>query len=323
MAWIGLCMGIVFATVLGGSLNLVLGAPIAMPTYGFWQSIINFLALLGLGYALLRHRVFDFGFAVNRALVFGIASAILLLAFFSLEKLAEYFLHVEGREQNALLDGAIALGVFLFFHRVRHGVEHYLERLLFSQWHNNEKALRHFVKQAAHITQSDALLTALTAEVDRFTSGAGNATYRRNADGHFERAAGTLEGAPEILDANDPLVVALRADHQPTRCEDTRSSLPAEIALPMSHRAELDGFILVGGKLNKENYRPDEIELLNFAANQVGLDLHALEAEEFKREVAEHERKASELAREAAVLRSNNEDMRALVERALAAQSKA
>lgn len=306
--WILATVGAMVGVFLLGNLNAWTGKPIPVEEFELISNATLIIAELGLVYAVFRHRVFDFGFAINRALVYGAASAILLLAFFLLEKLAEHYLHVEGRGPNALIDGGIALGVFLFFHRVRHWVEHHLERLFFSTWHNNEQALRRFVKQAAHITSSDSLTAALTVEFDRFTGGAGAATYRRTADGHFQRAAGTLDGAPEIVDANEPIVVALRSDGHPVRREDTASHLPAVIALPMSHRAVLDGFILVGPKRSKEIYRPDEIELLGFAAHQVGLDYHALEAAAFESE--------------AAVLRASNQEMRSLLELALVGQGR-
>lgn len=306
--WILATLGAMVGVFLLGNLNAWTGKPIPVEEFELLSNVTLIVAEIGFVYAIFRHQVFDFGFAINRALVYGIASAILLLAFFLLEKLAEHYLHVEGRGQNALLDGGIALGVFLFFHRVRHWVEHHLERLFFSKWHNNEKALRHFVKQAAHITRGDALMAALTVELDRFTGATGNATYRRTADGHFQRVAGTLDGVPEIVDANEAMVVALRTDRHPVRCDETLSKLPAVIALPMSHRAELDGFVLVGNKRSREIYRPDEIELLGFAATQVGLDVYALEAAAFESE--------------AALLRASNQEMRRLVELALAGQNK-
>ena len=51
------------------------------------------------------------------------------------------------------------------------------------------------------------------------------------------------------------------------------------------HAGTLNGFVLLGRKPNGESYRPDEVELLEFAAHQVGLDLHALEVEELRREL--------------------------------------
>ena len=47
----------------------------------------------------------------------------------------------------------------------------------------------------------------------------------------------------------------------------------------------MNGFVLLGRKANAESYRPDEVELLGFAVHHVGLDLHALEVGELRREL--------------------------------------
>ena len=54
------------------------------------------------------------------------------------------------------------------------------------------------------------------------------------------------------------------------------SALPAALALPMMHQAALAGFVLPGPKPTGEDYRPDEIEVLGWATQQVGLDLQAI-----------------------------------------------
>lgn len=50
----------------------------------------------------------------------------------------------------------------------------------------------------------------------------------------------------------------------------------------MSHRGQLDGFVLLGTKAGKAAYRPDEVAQLEYASHQMGLDLHALHALELK-----------------------------------------
>ncbi len=301
--WMLGTVGVIVGTGVAFNVNFWLGTPIPQHWLLLAMNVATMLGIAGLVYAVFRHRVMDFGFALNRALVYGIASAILLLTFFGLEKLAEHYVHVEGREQNAMIDGGIALGVFLFFHRVRHWVEHHLERIFFSGWHRSEAKLRQFIAQAEHITTVDALAAAFTAEIGRFTGGAGNATYRRGAEGQYDRIDGTLRAAPSRIDADEPVVVALRADRKPARINDTRSTLPALLALPMMRRSTLDGFVLLESKSHGEPYRPDEIELLEFAVNQAGRDLHSLEA-------AEREQQAT-------MLRAANEELRSIVEIAI------
>ena len=54
------------------------------------------------------------------------------------------------------------------------------------------------------------------------------------------------------------------------------SPIEAALALPMMHQAALAGFVLLGPKPTGEDYRPDEIEVLSWATQQVGLDLQAI-----------------------------------------------
>ncbi len=89
-------------------------------------------------YAIFRHKVFDLGFAINRTLVYGVVSAILLVAFGVLEWAFEHFLPFESHEASVFVDAGIALAVFLVFHRVRDFVEHHIEKLFFREWHRKE-----------------------------------------------------------------------------------------------------------------------------------------------------------------------------------------
>lgn len=56
------------------------------------------------------------------------------------------------------------------------------------------------------------------------------------------------------------------------------------LALPMFHRADLIGLVLIGAKPNTDTYRPDEEEVLAFAVHRIGLDLDALRIEALERE---------------------------------------
>jgi hypothetical protein len=265
---------------------------------------------LGLMYATLRHRLLDLSFAINRGLVYGAISVILLAAFFGLEKLSESVLRPEGREQNALLAGGIAFGIFLLFHKVRDWVERNVDRMFFSTWHHKENSLREYVRSASHITRIEALLDSCVAAVDRFTDHAGCALYRRDPDGNYQRLSGSAAGAAPNLDGNGPIVLAMRVARGPVACADIDVTWRADWALPIVYRGEIDGFMLLNRKLSQEAYRPDEIDVLGFAIQQIGLDLTALEREQYKQQ-------ASSLAAQASSARSSAEEMKALLQIAL------
>lgn len=251
--------------------NIVLTAVIAYPLFT---------------YAILRNKVFDLGFAVNRTLVYGVVSAVLLAAFGLIEWLVEHFVPIQGREKNALVDAAIALGVFLVFHRVRDVVEHGVEGLFFRSWQKAEAALRRFVREAAFVRSPETLGRAFASALSRFADDAPAAVYLVDQDGRPRLTAGVLASMPETLDPDDPALVALRAEPKPLDPAGAGSALPAALIAPMVNRNEVFGMVLLGPKPSGLAYRPDETELIGWATRQVGLDLHALKVEQLEADKA-------------------------------------
>jgi hypothetical protein len=248
-------------------------------------------------YAILRHRVLDLGFAVNRTLVYSAVSAIMLGAFGLIEWAFDHFVKIQGREQNALIDAAIALGVYLAFHRVTGFVEHGVEALFFRRWQEKAQELRRYVADAAFVTRRTSLLAGFADALSRFADGAAAAVYLMADSGGYARAAGDSALAPKTLDDDDPALVRLRAERKPVEPDATGSPLKAVLACPMLHRGELIGVVLLAARAQGAGYRPDEAELLGWATLQVGLDLHALEVERLQAAVTrlEHQLEGARL----------------------------
>jgi hypothetical protein len=240
-----------------------------------WLTYLNAL-MLGvvapgtLAYAVLRHKLFDLGFAVNRTLVYGTVSAVLLVGIGLTEYAVKSLLPKVWTQGSVFISAGLALGVFLIFHRIHHSVEHFIERLFFHKWQVNEAALKRFVAAAAHVEKPEALAGNFVAELVRFTGGASAALYTRTAEGHYASAEG------ETIDADDPALAAMRAEHGAVVPVELGSSIESALALPMMHQAALAGVVLLGPKPTGEDYRPDEVEVLGWATQQVGLDLQAI-----------------------------------------------
>ena len=262
--------------------NLLYGG-FGSANYRAWYITAEWLSAAGhllFAYAVLRDKVIDLGFVVNRAVVYGVISAILLVAFGITEWAIEHFIPIESREKSAVIDAAIALGIYLVFHRVRDTVEHFIEKLFFHKWHANEEALRRFVREADFVNAPDPLLTSFAAELTRFTLGAACTLYLRSGDSFVAR------GGSGAIDDNDAAVVAMRARHTAVDPASLPTSLAAALALPMSHRGVLFGFAALAPRPDGASYRPDEIEVLNWATHQIGLDYHALKVEALETEAA-------------------------------------
>jgi hypothetical protein len=241
------------------------------------QLASNLLWFIVLIYALLVHRIFNFGFAINRAIFYSMTSVLMLVSFGVVERLFDHFLHFEGRTASVLVDGGIALAVYLAFNRFHHLVDHWMERIFFAAWHKNESRLRLFVTRAAHIKSPQALLREFGLELKRFSSGAECRIFLP-ANGHYAIAPAPGQ-ADAVLDIDDMVCIRLRAEPAPFEYGDARHPSATALALPMSHRGILHAIVIMGPKPSGENYRPDEKSVLGFAAHQVGLDLHALSVE--------------------------------------------
>lgn len=261
----------------------------AGPTSGILMVAAAFLgAILApalFAYAILRHKVMDVGFAINRTLVYGVVSLILLVGFGLLEWAVEHFVPIEGREKNAFIDAGLALAVFLTFHRVRDWTEHVVEALFFRRWQHQEAELKRFLREAPFITRPDALARAAVEALERFGGGTPVALYLRDEEGDLRRMEGDLAG-PGRIDANHPALVKLRAEPRPLEL-DAASGLGAGLAAPMLNRREVTGAVLIAAKPEGGVWRPDELALVGQAAVQIGNDLHVLEVERLDRLAAE------------------------------------
>lgn len=254
-------------------------------------------------YAVLRHRVIDVGFAVNRTLVYGVLSAILLTGFGLMEWTIEHFVPIEGREQNALLDALVAVMVFLTFHRIRDFVEHVIEGLFFRRWQDAEAALRRHVREAAFATRPETLIRGFTAALTAYSEGAASAVYLLTETGGYQLSGGSLDAIGEELDPDDPTLIAMRAEPRVFAADERSSTLKAALAAPMVNRNEITGIVLLGPKPSGHAFRPDEVNLIDWATRQIGLDLHALIMERLRAA-------AEEMRREISQLEARNKDLR-------------
>jgi hypothetical protein len=268
---VNFCMFVVF-----GATGLTAAAAVSA---GLVSDALVAAAMLILAYAILRHRVIDVGFAVNRALVFAAFTGLLLVSFGIVEWLVDHLVRFGNRERSVLLDGTIAVALYLVFHRARHWIERLVERVFFSSWHLKQAALQRFVDMAPNFSQPEALVDALLAAADAYVGSCGSGLYWRDEAGRFIRNHSTLESLPRELDADVGVIVEMKTFRAPVHLTDDLRLAPAVLALPMTRRSELIGFLVVGKKIDRQVYRVDEIANLARTAQQVGSELYALRLE--------------------------------------------
>jgi hypothetical protein len=253
---------------------------------GYIAVLGSLTALVGLTYAILRHRVLDMGLALNRSLVFAVIGAVLLGSFHFLNVLAGRLLHFDDPAKAGLLSALLAGFIGLAYPKVRPRAEWLVDRLFFGPWVAREADLARFAADARGYTDATALATALVAAVDRFTTGAGAALYVRRLDGRYALEQGATMAAPPVLDADELLAVALRAGRSVAVRDEVHSTLPGELAIVLSRQRELDAFVLIGRQRDGRAFRSDEVVALRDALQTAGGEWQSLRWEAVQRGVA-------------------------------------
>ena len=296
VAWIGLSLGAVFAVVSAPILLGWLGLGELQSAVGEAIWPIIFLGLAGMGYALLRHRLIDFGFAFNRLSVYLLLSLALLLVAGTVQVLGAPWLDLSRRTHGVLLDivtGAVLLALFPALRRLAESI---VQRVLYPRWRATEEALQATVDAAAQVHGRDALLGHYLGALGAYTSGAAGTFYICHG-GECTRLAGNAADAASRITFDSADHARLLAARMP-RAWRAAAGENALLA-PIAHRGRLSGFLLMGGRPDGHQYRPDEARTIGETVLQLDQDLQS-EAQRVNRQLLEDKMAAEQRSREAA-----------------------
>lgn len=250
-------------------------------SYTLWLAIdfaatgVLFAVPVVLTYAALSRRLVDVGFVLNRAVVFGIVSSIVVAAFVLAEWVASEWFVNASHTSGAIAGGSIALVLGLSMRYIHKYVDGFVDRVFFRKRHEDEAALRRFAHEAPYITDRETLIDRAIEKVREHTGAEGAAILTLDGGGTYASATGN--GARISVSENDPAIVAMRAWHKPVdlyRIGDSR--LNGELSFPMVSRGELIGALVCEAKRDGEAYAPDESDALSAMAQGIATALAAL-----------------------------------------------
>ena len=237
--------------------------------------LFYFFGALALTYAVLNRRVLDIEFVLSRTLVVATLSLIVVVCFVLLEFVLGIFVsdasHTAGIVANATL--ALALGLFMRY--IHQRVDGWVDFLLLRKRHEDERALLEFGKEAAYVTDQNALLDQTLAKLQRHTD-ARSAAVMLDGAGVYEAARSFGDGIPPKVSENDPVVLAFKAWHRALDPDKYDTAMHGDLALPMLARGHLLGMLVLGERSGGEAYAPDELEALSQLTDGVGAALDAL-----------------------------------------------
>ncbi len=273
-----LCFGPYIAV---STLSRLLGVPLLENLYlRLIAECVPFLTLpIVYAYVILRYRVIDVSFVLNRALAYTVLTTVLLGGVI----LAETFTEKIALSRNAslLLELAVPLALGLSFDALQKRLQSAIDRLLFRAKHRAEAALLAFARECAFIERVATLRLRTVENVLEQCRATGVALYERTGNGYrLAQAAGATAFAGD-LDPDDPAFVRMRSSFAPVDLEDIGSAAArGGLAFPLAVGGLLDGALVCTPRQSGESYAPDERDLLQRVAQAVAAALAATRARE-------------------------------------------
>jgi len=236
-------------------------------------------------YAVLKHRVIDVNFVLNRALVYGILSVFVI----SFVSLLDWFAgHVIAGERLATgVELLLTVGIGFLLDRINHAISNAVDFIFFRERRAAEDYLRRAARALPYATDESAINDSLVQVPADALKLSAAALYRRSSDGErFEGIATSTNTtvAPPGFDRNHLLVRMLQSGEQRVWLEELRGHLDREqakyyvLAVPVTVRHELVSFTLYGPHRNGAQIDSEEVELLDDLAREASRAYDHIEA---------------------------------------------
>lgn len=247
------------------------------------QSILFVLCMSGFAYTVLRHRVVDISVVIDRTLVYGAMTALVVGVLAAVNNLVQHA--ALGTNASLLLQVTVPLTLGILLIRIRTYAERIVDQVFFRKKYLAEKALRLFSRHCGKYEQADHLYKAAVGEIRRLLGALGCAIYERKDKGYVCVHQEGEIAYPASSGVDDPAFVAARSETKECDLSDMRSILGRDgYVFSMSALGELQG-VLVCANRPGEHYAADERKLLTYLAHQMGMALYALRVQETTRQL--------------------------------------
>lgn len=230
-------------------------------------AISNLLPLLAV-YPILRYRLFDLGFVINRAALY---SALTLAAFGTLAGVNWLAQHFVTERLAFIMQPVAAIVIGLGYFRVRALVQGVIERVLFRERFAAEEALEAMIRSLPFVERAESVDEVLVSEVAA-TLRLGSAAVFHLGDRGFERgpSVGWNDEMLRHFPRDDMLARRLLADGPIVQLSSLRGrpeALPASpndpvLALGVVRRGVLSAIVFYSRHENGTELEPDELLLI-------------------------------------------------------------
>jgi GAF domain len=301
---------VLFGLIVGFGGGVLTSLPFTNTTvwlYNVAHSLIVALPIT-LAYVIIRHRVIDVNFLISRTIVYAGITSIIVAVFGVIDWFFNHYLSLNKAGVVAEVGTAIGLGFWL--QGLHAQVDRLIDTVFFRRRHDAEVRIKRLARALPHATNVATVADSLVdrpADALDLTSAA---FFVRTESDDFDRVRdrGWNESLPQRIAGDDLLVIQLTADHQPIslyRADYNREWMPGgaehpALAMPISARNELRGFVLYGPHRRGDDLDPDEVSVLTSLCDGASAAMDHVEAAALQRKVE----KALDLEREVELLRA-------------------
>ena len=258
---------------------IIHNADVELPLYLLTADTgIYVFSILAMAYALLRHRVVPVSIFVDRALVYGLVTTLVVGVVAAVNSLALRFALPAGA--NLVLQVVVPLSLGIVLGRVRAVLNRVVEQVFFRKKFLSQQALRDFAERVGYIDKTSDLFDATVREISRHAHAPAVAIYSDEPNG-FRRLRQEGDAVyPAELGGNDDAVVALKARREAADLERLASALGTDSCVfPLMVLGNLRGLLVVKNRPH-EHLGSDEKQLLTQVAQAVGAAWRILRARE-------------------------------------------
>jgi hypothetical protein len=275
----------VLSTLIGNTSPTLLDIQDWTNALGPWFGLAGSVFVL---YGFLSERVVDLRFVIGRAALYAAATACLVLLFGIIEWWAEQIFEDTRPAIYVSLVAALLIGFSL--NAVHGRIEDFLNAVFFRDQRRGEEALRRAARALANTSSEKTLIEFLIDEPVRVLGLSSAALFlARGEKGAFERTAsrGWNDRATESIDAEDPLIVELRAEFSALQLDGRQradvtlpsgSQKPA-IVIPLIMRGNVFGFVFYGSRPNGAPLAASEVALLEALARSAAAAYDHIDAD--------------------------------------------
>ena len=294
-------VGIVFASIMVGGVGYAISmiavslGIISGHVFYAYVDMSIILIPLAVTYAILKHRVFDLNFVLNRTIVYAVTSAVLLCVVAAFEFFAERYLSALTHAESIVVDFIATLIVIVSARFVHGRVDRAVDAVLFRPRHEQEAALRRFATTVQFYTSQAPLIRDTLDALERYGRVQGAAVYLTGG-GALERAASSWASSPGEIEENDPVYVEMRAHEESLDLHERQTALPGVRVYPMILAGRLVGLLCVGDRESGEAMPPDIDAAIQRIAQAAAIATAAIETDAIRQENALLQQRLSSLA---------------------------